>query len=150
MKAINLFLFLAILTFGACDMSPKEAGETDDLTAVDTTAQVDPVSIEITAPANYVQYFDQAIAALEQGDRVATLTYLQTGIDALTQEGQALEGDAKHKMDTAIADLEAAKLQLQSGQLQAANDLKQLFFQVQVNTPHPLMADAPAETGVQE
>jgi hypothetical protein len=98
-----------------------------------------------------IQYFDQAILAFEQGDQASTLAYLQSGINVLIEEGKTLEGDAKLKMDTAIADLEAAKLQLQQGQLQAASDLKQIIFMVQANTPRTLLADAPAKgVGVQE
>ena len=148
MKAINLFLFVAILALGGCDMISKKSDQ-GEASTVDSLAQTEVKVVEPTVEP--VQYFDQAILAFEQGDQATTLAYLQSGINMLIEEGKTLEGQAKVKMDTAIADLEAAKLKLQQGQLQASVDLKQIIFTVQANTPRPLMADAPAErVGVQE
>lgn len=144
MKAINLFLLVAVFALGACDSITKKSDEAEATSAIDSTIQLEPAVVESIVPVGYVQYFDQAITALEQGDQATTLSHLQSGINALMEKGQSLEGEAKHKLDTAIAELEAAKLQLQQGQLQGATALKQVIFQVQANTPHPLLADAPA------
>lgn len=152
MKAINWFLLVFILTFAACDTTPKEGEEGDATTAaIDSLDQTELTQVEPVPAEDYALFFAQAVTALEQGDQAATLAHLQSGINLLSVEGTALEGDEKHKMDSAIAELEAAKLQLEQGQLQGATDLKQLILKVQANTPHRLLADAPVEkTGVQE
>lgn len=149
MKAINLFLLLALLVLVSCDTASRESDQTETISADSTTALTEIKTIEPTEES--IQYFDQAILAYDQGDQATALAHLQSGINVLIEEGKTLEGQSKIKMDTAIADLEAAKLQLQNGQLQGAADLKQIIFTVQTQTPRRLLADAPVEkVGVQE
>ena len=139
MKTIYVFFLMLLLGLGACN-NAATADQEGETTTADTTATD---LTEVPADAQPTNFFFQAIQALENGDREGAVAHLQSGISLLTEEGAQLEGEQKEKLATAITSLEAAKTQLQQGQIAGVEDLKKLIMDAEAYAPHKLLADAP-------
>ena len=136
MKKI-LIVVVAILGLAACNRAPDPSEQAKLRTKENTTV----FEAKAVTDANQsVQAFGEAMEAFEKGDKEAVSRHLQSGIDALVNEGKGMEGEVKTKLERAIKRLERLREEFQQGKVATADDLMNAISEAENDVPHKLLS----------
>ena len=137
MKNIMLLLIIGLLGIVACNDAPAPSEQALLRTKENTTVFEDEA---VTDANRSVQAFGEAMEAFDRGDKEAVARHLQTGVDALVNEGKSLNGEVKTRLERAIKRLERLQADFREGKIATADDLLNAISEAEKDVPHKLIS----------
>ncbi|MCB0585496.1 MAG: hypothetical protein KDD06_09260 [Phaeodactylibacter sp.] len=137
MKKTIFAITIAMLGFASCDQAPAPSDQAILRTKENTTVFEDEA---VTDANRSVQAFGEAMEAFDRGDKEAVARHLQTGVDALVNEGKSLNGEVKTRLERAIKRLERLQADFREGKIATADDLLNAISEAEKDVPHKLIS----------
>ncbi|PHN03343.1 hypothetical protein [Flavilitoribacter nigricans] len=145
MKKIKIAVIAGITVLSACEQVIDPSDQAKERTPENTTVFE---AYAVTDANASVQAFGEVVEAFEKNDEGLVARKLQTGINALANEGKSLNGQTKVRLDRAIRKLEQLRTNVIDGKVPNIDELLTAISTAEQDVPHKLLAGY-AETEVE-
>ncbi|GJM31431.1 MAG: hypothetical protein DHS20C18_04320 [Saprospiraceae bacterium] len=136
MKAFAVVGLAVTFILTSCDPKPAPSEMAQTRTKENTVKFENDAVTDANAS---VQHFGEMMEAFEKGKRDEAIQQLQTGINALANEGLHLQGEDKTRLNKAIRKLEFLKVKMKKGEITEVDSLMSSIAEAENDVPHKLL-----------